>query len=135
MVLPVVGPTPSCIEELQALLIEEKDFISRDAVHGPLSRDFPLHKFSTHSLRAINSHIGILVQVSKQYVKHSCEVVLWRFHRVQNSFLGCFSRPTASKIGQFDKTFRWKASKANCINRVYGAGDGNRNHRLTLLTY
>jgi hypothetical protein len=53
MVLPVVGPTPSCIEELQALLIEERDFISRDAVHGPLSRDSPLHKSPHTPLRSI----------------------------------------------------------------------------------
>jgi hypothetical protein len=26
----------------------------------------------------------------------------------------------------------WKASKANCINRVYGAGDGNRTHVRSL---
>src|SRR5215472_9705233 len=26
----------------------------------------------------------------------------------------------------------WEASKANCINRVYGAGDGNRTHVRSL---
>jgi hypothetical protein len=33
------------------------------------------------------------------------------------------------KWGFYREFWGWEARKLNCINRVYGAGDGNRTHR------
>ena len=48
-------------------------------------------------------------------------------HRVQNPTGNLNPRPTASKTRVFmGNSWVREARKLNCINRVYGAGDGNR---------
>jgi len=65
----------------------------------------------------------------------------WIFNlpRFTIGFLDNRPRPKLSVVGNFASNCvqnsaiwglisRWEASKADCINRVYGAGDGNRTH-------
>jgi hypothetical protein len=52
-----------------------------------------------------------------------------RAYRVQIHDSAQAPRPTASKTSHFGGAISGtEASKANCINRLYGAGDGNRTH-------
>ena len=61
-------------------------------------------------------------------VAHSTSFIVLASPRPKSDFPRNFASICVQNRGFYRLFWRWEASKANCINRVYGAGDGNRTH-------